>query len=323
MQKTKQDITNIYQPSADLIFKYQHRHQLLKNSHQTTTAFCFLYNNYIYFKRAVVELFIFQNSKALHILEDQGLQWGNRLKLCFWQIAPDRDVIAVQLQSQRRMFCCCFFRHHPLGPISAETALIITSTVTLNNKKMSLSQLIVSVQDTDSLLTPRQTHWYGSVSPLSTHSLSSGHYRLLLSPFPWQQHDWCLLLAISPNSLEANLNWPLLCGSGLKTDNVVIIKKVDILHQRWLVSIHVFFSPISRKLSCHSATDRGLGIKGYCSPDTQAAVRYVPSCWPLSEQCQLKFLSWPVLSSHSISNTNSTTVTLAWWAVKKQHHTNT
>lgn len=74
MQKTKQGITDVYGPSADLIFKYQHWHQRLKNSHRTTTGFCFLYNNYIYFKRGVVELYIFQKSRALHILADQGLQ---------------------------------------------------------------------------------------------------------------------------------------------------------------------------------------------------------------------------------------------------------
>lgn len=59
-------------------------------------------------------------------------------------------------------------------------------------------------------------------------------------------------------------------------------------------------------------------MKGYCSPVTQAAVWYIPSCWPLSEQCQVKFLSWSVLRSHSISNTNSTTVTLLWWAAGTQ-----
>lgn len=90
-----------------------------------------------------------------------------------------------------------------------------------------LSLLIVSVQDTNSLMTSWQAHWYGSVSLLSTRSLSSGHYRLLLRPFPWQQHDWCLLLAIRTNSLEANHDCPVVCCCGLKTDSVVIIKGRD------------------------------------------------------------------------------------------------
>lgn len=90
--------------------------------------------------------------------------------------------------------------------------------------------------------------------------------------------------------------------------------------QRWLVTSRlVKFA----SLYLTGSTNKQSGLwyedsAGYCSPVTQAAVWYVPSCWPLSEQCQVKFLSWPVLRSHSISNTNSTTVTLLWWAAGTQ-----
>lgn len=90
--------------------------------------------------------------------------------------------------------------------------------------------------------------------------------------------------------------------------------------QRWLVT-----SRLVKFASLHLAgsTNKLSGLwyedsEGYCSPVTQAPVWYVPSCWPLSEQCQVKFLSWPVLRSHSISSTNSTTVTLLWWAAGTQ-----
>lgn len=61
-------------------------------------------------------------------------------------------------------------------------------------------------------------------------------------------------------------------------------------------------------------SDQEWRMNGYCSPDTHAVVLYVPSCCPLSEQCHVKLLSWPVLRIHSISKTKSTTVTPPWWA---------
>lgn len=224
-------------------------------------------------------------------------------------------------------------------PLLSHLKSLRTKTIII----LLLSLLIVSVQDTNSLMTSWQAHWYGSVSLLSTRSLSSGHYRLLLRPFPWQQHDWCLLLAIRTNSLEANHDCPVVCCCGLKTDSVVIIKGRDFSRSeapktaRHFPLGYVHSTPFSREAQLSSSLSAlsqaqvadisrqqkeqegvGGGIKGYCSPDTQAAVRCAPSCWPLSEQCQVKFLSWPVLRSHSISNTNSTTVTLPWWAAGTQ-----
>lgn len=60
-------------------------------------------------------------------------------------------------------------------------------------------------------MTRRRVHLYGSVLLPSTRSLSSAHYRKPLRPFPWQQHDWFLLLvlSISTNPLEVSLNCPV------------------------------------------------------------------------------------------------------------------